>query len=195
MKKRNILLLLFFLILIVIFIGLNLYKEQIKIDREKRANLVNDIDEDDLSYNSNIINDVRYISKGISGNTYTIYALKGEIDYQNSNIIFLTDVEATIELEESNVVKIKSNYGKYNIDNFDTIFSKEVKINYLNNKITSEYLDFSIKRNLMIISRNVIYTNLENTLFADVFELNIETNDAKIYMYEKNKEVRIKNNY
>ena len=193
MKKRNILLLLFFLILIVIFIGLNLYKKQIKIDREKRANLVNDIDEDDLSYNSNIINDVRYISKGISGNTYTIYALKGEIDYQNSNIIFLTDVEATIELEESNVVKIKSNYGKYNIDNFDTIFSKEVKINYLNNKITSEYLDFSIKRNLMIISRNVIYTNLENTLFADVFELNIETNDAKIYMYEKNKEVRVKN--
>ena len=73
-------------------------------------------------------------------------------------------------------------------------FQKKIQINYLNNKITGDYLDFSIKRNLFIISRNVIYTNLESSLFADVFELDIETNDAKIYIYEKNKDVSIINN-
>tara|TARA_B100000941_G_C28346746_1_gene469665 strand:+ start:353 stop:496 length:144 start_codon:yes stop_codon:yes gene_type:complete len=47
----------------------------------------------------------------------------------------------------------------------------------------------------MIISQNVIYTNLENILRADVMEMNIETKDTKIFMYEKEKKVNIKNRY
>ena len=192
MKKRNIVFLLIFLILISFFFVQKFYKKKSKID--EKTILVNDAIEDDLSYSSNIINNVNYMSKGIKGNAYSINALKGEIDYKNSDVIYLTDVEAIIELKGSEKIKIKSKYGKYNIKNLDTIFSKKIQINYLNNKITGDYLDFSIKRNLFIISRNVIYTNLESSLFADVFELDIETNDAKIYMYEKNKDVRIINN-
>ena len=36
----------------------------------------------------------------------------------------------------------------------------------------------------MIISKNLVYTNLENILKADVIEINIKTKDAKIFMYE-----------
>ena len=43
----------------------------------------------------------------------------------------------------------------------------------------------------MIISKNVIYTNLENILKADVVEINLKTKDSKIFMYEKNKKVNI----
>ena len=39
----------------------------------------------------------------------------------------------------------------------------------------------------MIISKNVIYTNLENILKADVIEMNIKTKDTKIFMYENKK--------
>jgi CBS domain-containing protein len=78
------------------------------------------------------------------------------------------------------------------IGNFDTIFSKNVIINYLDNKITGEYLDFSMQRNSMIISRNVIYTNLENILKADVIEIDITTKDTKIFMFQDNKKVNIK---
>ncbi|WP_435149119.1 hypothetical protein [Candidatus Pelagibacter bacterium nBUS_32] len=39
----------------------------------------------------------------------------------------------------------------------------------------------------MIISRNVIYTDTENTLKTDVIEINIETKDAKFFMYDNNK--------
>ena len=45
----------------------------------------------------------------------------------------------------------------------------------------------------MIVSKNVIYTNLENILNADVIEINIETKDTKIFMYENQKKVNIKN--
>ena len=44
----------------------------------------------------------------------------------------------------------------------------------------------------MIISKNVIYTNIENILKADVIEMNIETKDTKVFMYEKEKKVNIK---
>ena len=45
----------------------------------------------------------------------------------------------------------------------------------------------------MIISKNVIYNNLENILEADVVEMNIKTKDTKIFMYEEEKKVNIKN--
>ena len=44
----------------------------------------------------------------------------------------------------------------------------------------------------MIISKNVIYKNLENILKADVIEINIDTKDTKIFMYEENRKVNVK---
>ena len=118
-------------------------------------------------------------------------ARTGEIDYNKTNIIFLTDVVAYIKLKNKETIIIKSNFGKYNLENFDTIFSKNVMVNYLENNINSDYLDFSMKRNSMIISKNVIYTNLEKQL-RDVVEINLETKDTKISMLGKNKKIKIK---
>ena len=143
--------------------------------------------------NSNIIENVNYTSKDTQGNEYTINASKGEIDYSNSNILYLTNVYAIIKLKNSEKITISSDYGKYNSDNYDTIFSKNVLIKYLNNKITGEYLDLSLERNLMIISKKVTYNNLNNLLKADVIEMNLKTKDTKIFMYENEKKVKITN--
>ena len=143
--------------------------------------------------NSNIIENVNYTSKDTQGNEFIINASKGEIDYSNSNILYLTNVYAIIKLKNSEKITISSDYGKYNSDNYDTIFSKNVIIKYLNNKITGEYLDFSLRRNLMIISKKVTYNNLNNLLKADVIEMNLKTKDTKIFMYEDLKKVNIKN--
>ena len=148
---------------------------------------------EDKSYSLNIIENVSYSSKDVKGNEYIIEANKGEVDLVNSNIIFLTQVNAIIKLYDGNLVLIDSDFGKYNINNFDTIFYKNVIINYLENKITGEYLDFSMMRNSMIISKDVTYTNQKNILKADVIEVDIETKDTKIFMYENTKKVNIKN--
>ena len=145
------------------------------------------------TYSSNKIENVYYASKDSKENEYIIQASEGEIDYNKPNIIYLTNVRGFIKLKNSHNIEITSKYGKYNSENFDTIFSKNVIIEYLNNKINGEYLDFSLKRNSMIISKDVVYKNLSNTLKADVLEMNIKTKDTKIFMYEKNKKVNIKN--
>ena len=143
-------------------------------------------------YSSNKIKDVKYSTKDVDGNEYIITATEGEIDYSNSNIIFLTNVKAIIKLTNSNDISITSRYGKYNSRNFDTIFSKNVIINYLNNKISGEYLDFSLERNSLLMTKKVVYTNLENILKADALEMNLKTKDTKIFMYENQKKVNIK---
>ena len=149
---------------------------------------------EEIFYNSNIIKDINYTSRDLKGNEYILIAKEGEIDLDNNDIIFLTDVTAYIKLvKNSELIVITSNYGKYNTINYDTIFSKNVKIDYVDNIITGDYLDFSMMKNLLIISRNVVYKNLENTMKADVLELNTTTKDTKIFMYNSNEQVNVTN--
>ena len=143
-------------------------------------------------YTSNKIKDVKYTTKDADGNEYIITATEGEIDYSNANVIYLTDIKAVIKLINSDDISITSDYGKYNSGNFDTIFSKNVIINYLNNEITGEYLDFSLGRNSLLMTKKVVYTNLDNILKADAIEMNLKTKDTKIFMYENQKKVNIK---
>ena len=186
MKKKIVVLILIFIIIIVgIFYFTNSKKNKVlKIDKKETI-------ED--SFTSNIIENVEYFSRDASGNEYIIRAKKGEIDLNNNDIIFLTNVSAVIKLNNSKEILIFANFGKYNINNFDTIFSKNVIINYLDNKINSEYLDFSIKRNSMIITKNVIYIDTENTLKTDVVEIDLKTKKANFYMYDRNKKINIIN--
>ena len=44
----------------------------------------------------------------------------------------------------------------------------------------------------MTISRDVTLNNDKSSLKADVVEVNIDTKDMKIFMYEENKKVSIK---
>ena len=157
--------------------------------KSKKIEKINKSEEESV-YNLNIIKDVKYNTKDNDGNEYIINALQGEIEYSNPNIIFLTKVNALIYLKNSAQITIVSDYGKYNSKNLDTIFSKNVIIKYLDNKITGEYLDFSPERNSMIISKNVIYNNPKNILKSDVVEIDLKTKDTKIYMHEQEKKLK-----
>ena len=173
----------FILILIIIF---NLNQNSKELVEEKKDIVQEEIED------SNVIKDVEYKSKDSSGNTYILKASEGIIDQSNNNIIYLTSIKATIELKDYNSIDISSNFGKYNINNFDTIFSKNVIIQYRDNIIMGEYLEFSLNKNLMTISRNVVFKNDKSSLKADVIEVDIKTKDIKISMYEENKKINIK---
>ena len=180
----------FLIFLLILFLSLWVYSKYFK-----KVEVVETLEQvtKDTIYSSNIMENVNYSSKDLDGKEYIISAIQGEIDYANPNIIFLTQVKALIKLKSSETITITSEYGKYNTENYDTIFSKNVKINYLDHEIMGEYLDFSLERNLMTISKKVTYSNLNNILKADVIEVDIESKNTRIFMYEKDKKVKIKN--
>ena len=107
-------------------------------------------------------------------------------------LFFLKSVNSIINLKDYKLIEITSDFGKYNINNYDTIFSKNVFITYLDNKIKGDYLDFSWDKNLMIISRNVTLENDKSFLQADVIEVDIKTKDIKVFMYEEDRKVNIR---
>ena len=181
----------FFILILVIAIPLIIFLKY--FEKDKITNTDRSQNDEETTYASNIIKDINYTSEDLRGNKYIILAREGEIDLNNSDIIFLKDVTAYIKLiKKSETITITSDFGKYNKLNFDTIFSKNVIIDYIDNKITGEYLDFSMFNNLIIISKNVIYKNLENILKADVIELDTITKDTKIFMHNSKKKVNIK---
>jgi len=194
MKKTNSIKII--LILALIIITWFVYSEYFKKDKILLSKPVvpkTEIEEETI-YNSNIIKDINYTSRDLKGNEYILIAKEGEIDLDDSDIIFLTDVTAYIKLvKNSELIVITSNYGKYNTINYDTIFSKNVKIDYVDNIITGDYLDFSMIKNLLIISRNVVYKNLENIMKADVIKLDTTTKNTKIFMYNSNEQVNVTN--
>ena len=160
--------------------------------KEKNNQNINLEAEEEISTNSNIIKDIKYSSKDLKGNEYIILADEGEIDLDNSDIIYLKNIKAFINLIEKNeTITVVSDFGKYNTINYDTIFSQNVKIQYQDNTITGDYLDFSMKKNLLIISKNVVYTNPTNILKADVVELDTITKDTKIFMHNSKDKVNI----
>ena len=160
--------------------------------KEKNSQKINLETQEEISTNSNIIEDIKYSSKDLKGNEYIILADEGEIDLNNSDIIFLKKVRAFINLIKKNeIITVVSDFGKYNTINYDTIFSQNVKIKYQDNTINGDYLDFSMKKNLLIISKNVVYTNPTNILKADVIELDTITKNTKIFMHNSKDKVSI----
>ena len=197
MKKKIILgisLIILIFSLIYFFYSKSGYKKNLlkteKVDLIKKKSV--EVIEEKIE-SSNIIQDVSYSAKDTKGNEYFLKAGEGTIDQNQSNYIFLKSVKGVINLKDYELIEISSNFGKYNINNYDTIFSKNVVITYLDNKIEGDYLDFSLDKKLMIISKDVTIKNNKNSLNADVVEVNIETKDLKIFMYEEDKKVNFKN--
>ena len=138
--------------------------------------------EEEKSSNSNIIKDIKYSSKDIKGNEYIILADEGEIDLNNSEVIFLKSkslYKLNRKMRTSLLFLILAN----TILQITTQSSQNVKIKYLDNRIIGDYLDFSMRKNLLIISKDVVYTNLTNVLKADVVEIDTITKNTKIFMH------------
>lgn len=185
------------LLILIVSIYLKYFTKNESTTSKKSSTEIIQTEKENSSFNlnnSNIFSDVEYFSQDLKGNKFIIRAKKGEIDNKETNVVFLTDVNARIELINSNNVYIKSDYAKYNIDNYDTIFSKNVTTNYLDNMINSEYIDFSIVKNIMNINDNVIYSNNDIKMYADTIKMNVLTKDINIFMYKEDKKVKIKSN-
>jgi hypothetical protein len=187
MNKKKILkiflILLFLIILLILFLRFfneNKKNEEINLDISKQ----NDIE-------SNLIKGISFFSKDKKGNEYILKAEEGEVDLSNDKIIYLKKITAQVVLNNSEDIIIISDFGKYNIENYDTIFSKNVLIKYLDSRISSNYMEFSINKSLMTITNNVIYSNNDNLLKADAIEFNTDTKKVNIFMHDSSEKVKI----
>ncbi len=184
MKQKKIIIFFCLSLVLIIFYFINFHK--------KKPALKNEVPEIENIESSNLLTELNFSSEDNKGNIYTLKAQEGEIDFENNNIIFLKNIKAIIKLKNSEEVLISSDFGKYNTENSDTIFSKNVLILYQDYKVNSNYLEFSKNKGLFTISKDVFLSSLDYTINADVIEMNINSGKVEIFMLEDLKKVNIK---
>ena len=181
-----------FLIFILIFISLFLFFKYFK--KSGFESNINKNLELTTSTGESLIQDLKYQSTDKKGNKYEIVAKKGNIDKNNPDIIYLENVRAIILLQNSDLISIRSNFAKYNIRNFDTLFNDSILVNYEEHVLKSDFLDLSFENNLVSLYENVRYLSGISSLKADKAEIDILNKKTKIFMENPNKKVQISNN-
>ena len=122
-----------------------------------------------------------------NGNKYLINAQKGILDNENPEIIYMSDIEASLIYLNNDKLVISSNKAIFNKENFKTTFSKNVKLIYQEHLLESDNLDFLINKNIAIFKDNVKYYNQNLKAFGDIVIINILTKEIDIKSKDQKK--------
>ena len=216
-KKITIQLILLVVLIILSIIFYNKYffdqklenTEIIKIEVEEKKKQKDDKKTD----NSNIIENLKYTSKDLLGNTYIVEAVSAKFfDKQEKNEMLeedalsgqvvgienkirLSDVRAKIIQKNNNIIYIKSKIADYNKVSNNTIFRDDANILYEEQKIDANLIKLDFLNNFIEILENVHYINENTSVFADKVEIDLVTKRLKISMKEKNDKVFITSKY
>ncbi len=175
------------LILSVVFFN-EIFKKEKKISSNPEATIKKD--------QSNLIEEIQYFSKDVNGNTYLIESKSGTLDKENPDIIYLVDVEAKINFDKNDEIKVTSNKAIYNVNNFDTEFIDNVKLSYEENKLSCKNILVKFSKNYAILSGNLVYNNMLTELYADRMEVDLISRITKTSMLNQKDKIKIihKNN-
>ena len=143
----------------------------------------------------NIIENLKYVSEDLLGNTYIVTAQSATLKEDKLNEVQLFEVNAEIARENQESIYIYSKTANYNKINNNTVFKKKVNINYGNQTIDSEILNLNFKDNLIEISENVYYVNENTKIKADKVEIDLLDKKLKISMINKKDKVNIISKY
>ena len=190
-KKALIQITLFSIIVLILFSIFMTYRNINKLNTEE----LRDIEEKSLNtgkiQDTNIIKNIEYFSKDENNNEYRIKSEFGKIDPKKPNLILMENVFAQIALKNSSPITISSNFALYDNISYNTNFYENVNLEHKYHKINSEKIDLTFDENLVFISGNVIYKNLDAKLEADKIRIDLISKDVKIYMDKKKNKVTI----
>ena len=144
---------------------------------------------------SNIIENLRYVSKDLLGNTYIINAQSAEVQENKIDQVQLFEVLAKIIQQDDEVIYINSNFADYNKINNNTVFKDNVNVKYGDQSIDANIINLDFSKNLIEIQEDVYFKNKNAKIRADKIELNFESKKLKISMEKQNENVEIIGKY
>ena len=168
-----------------------------KIENDKTENIFEkkDIKNELNDKNKNIIENLKYVSEDLLGNTYTVIAQSATLKEDKLNEVQLFEVNAEIARENQEIIYINSKTANYNKITNNTIFKKEVNVKYGDQTIDSNILKLNFKDNLIEIFENVYYVNENTKIKADKVEIDLLYKKLKISMINKKDKVNITSKY
>jgi len=190
----------FILIIFLLLLSLIFYKKYFQVDNKVSKDIketeINDkkiknIEITEEEKNSNIIQNLRYVSEDLLGNTYILSATSAEIIKDDQDNVNLFNVEGEIIQDNGEKIVIISEIAKYNRQNNNTLFKDNVLVLYGNQIIKANVVKIDFTKNSIEILENVHYTNENVEMFADIVEIDLLKNKLKISMKDQNNKVQI----
>ena len=177
----------------------NLSQKQNKIQKNDEKPFVEENDEkpfvEENSETSNIIENLRYVSKDLLGNTYIIKAQSAEVQENKIDQVQLFKVLAKIIQQDDEIIYINSNFADYNKTNNNTVFKDNVNVKYGDQSIDANIINLNFSKNLIEIQEDVYFNNNNAKIKADKIELNFESKKLKISMDKQSENVEIIGKY
>ena len=192
-KKTLIQFLLLLLLLLIVAYTFFFYfykKENLK---ENKVQISKSAEPEINEETASLIKGISYSFNDPNGNSYQILSEFGKIDLDKPESIFMTNVVATIKLNDSNPITIVSKFANYNKTNHETNFFENVELTYEEHMATSQNLDLLFKNNLISMYNNIIYKKPSTMLTADRLEIDLITKNSKIFMDSKSEKIKIIN--
>ncbi len=141
---------------------------------------------------NNLIKNLKYNVKFDDNTEYSISAELSELIYEQSiEMVYMRIVSAELINRENISLTIKSRKAKYNNLSYNTNFSEDVIIEYMDNKIYSDNLDLNFDKNIIKIYNNVVYDGTQGLIKTDNVLMNIKTKEIKIFMDRNKDQVEI----
>ena len=195
--NKKIIFQIFVYFLIFFFIGLLAFQYSYDEKPKDTSFSENNIDlNSNTNTSSNTMSNIEYKSTDTIGNQYLIRAKLGSISDENSNVILMQDVEAEIQLDNSEKILISALSAEYNIVNYDTFFKEQTSIKYIEHNLNCNNADLIFKDHKIKLYSNINYSSLNTSLLADEIEIDLITKNLKVYMIDKNQKIKatFKNN-
>ena len=191
----------YLLLIILIVMSIFFYKKYIESDEspsQKQSEIQKNNEKPIIKENdetSNIIENLRYVSKDLLGNTYIINAQSAEVQENKIDQVQLFEVLAKIIQQDDEVIYINSNFADYNKINNNTVFKDNVNVKYGDQSIDANIINLDFSKNLIEIQENVYFKNKNAKIKADKIELNFESKKLKISMEKQNENIEIIGKY
>ena len=124
-------------------------------------------------------------------NPFLIASEEAIISPENSNIVYMTNIKITIEMNDGRKVIIVGGNGKYNKATYDCYLENNVIASDGETEILSDNLNLLSSKDSASIYNNVVVNNKNGQLKADKVDYNFESKYYKISMF-KDERVKIK---
>ena len=189
-KKLQIFLLIIgtFLILITYFYYPSINKNRSLVEKNIEDTLPQTLEDEDVtSFDS-----LEYQGYYDLDKKFVVRSKKAEINKNEPNIVLMNNMHVILYLKDGRIINIFSDKGKYNKENYDCFFERNVRATDGETEIFSDNLDLLGNESAVKIYNNVNLNNPSgSSLYADKIDYDFEKKHFKISMFE-DKRIKMK---
>tara|TARA_B100000424_G_C22850610_1_gene453634 strand:- start:5 stop:529 length:525 start_codon:yes stop_codon:yes gene_type:complete len=160
-------------------------------DKQIKTDIIKNDQSSDQTKN-NVIKNLKYEVRFDQDSQYIITADLSEITYDNNVELVSMQKVIAIYIDKNNIpTVITSDKAIYNNSNYNTNFSENIQIEYMDNTILADNMDLDFSNDIIKIYENITYKGTRGTIKTDNIKIDLITKKIDIYMNNKKDNVKV----